>query len=139
MVSCTNSAVYEKNQPIPERTWSYEKTPQFDVHIADSKARYNIYINLRHSNEYSFSNIFVLLHEKGAKLVDTAYRKEIPLAQLDGRWLGSSAGSLYEVQYLAKENFVFPDTGVYTFALEQNMRENPLKDIVDVGIKVVKR
>ncbi|MFD2553154.1 gliding motility lipoprotein GldH [Sphingobacterium tabacisoli] len=139
LVSCTNSAVYEKNQPIPDRAWSYEKKPQFDVHIADSKARYNIYINLRHSNEYSFSNIFVLLHEKGAKLVDTAYRKEIPLAQLDGRWFGNSAGSLYEVQYLAKENFVFPDTGVYTFAVEQNMRENPLKDIVDVGIKVVKQ
>ncbi|WP_164110020.1 MULTISPECIES: gliding motility lipoprotein GldH [Sphingobacterium] len=139
LVSCTNDAVYEKNQPISNRSWSYEEKPHFEVHIEDNKSKYNLYINLRHSNDYDFSNIFVLLHEKGNKLIDTAYRKEIPLAQLDGRWLGNSAGSLYEVQYLAKENFVFPDTGVYTFAIEQNMRETPLKDVVDVGIKVVKQ
>lgn len=138
-ISCTNVAVYEKNQSIPGRSWTYEIKPQFEVHIDDNKPLYNVYINLRHSNEYNFSNIFVLLHEKGTSLVDTAYRKEITLAQLDGRWLGNSAGSLYEIQYLAKENFVFPDTGIYTFAIEQNMRENPLKDIVDVGIKVVKQ
>lgn len=139
MVSCTNGTFYEKNEPIPNRSWTYEKKPAFNIHIDDSKAKYDIYINLRHSNEYRFSNLFVLLHEKGNNLADTAYRKEIPLAQLDGRWLGNSAGSLYEVQYLAKENFVFPDTGTYTFAIEQNMRETPLKDIVDVGIKVIKK
>lgn len=138
-VSCSNDAVYEKNQAIPNRSWSYEEKPRFDVHIDDNKSKYNVYINLRHSNEYDFSNIFVLLHEKGNKLLDTAYRKEISLAQLDGRWLGNSAGSLYEIQYLAKESFVFPDTGMYTFTIEQNMRETPLKDVVDVGIKVVKQ
>lgn len=138
-VSCSNDAVYEKNQAIPNRSWSYEEKPRFDVHIDDNKSKYNVYINLRHSNEYDFSNIFVLLHEKGNKLLDTAYRKEISLAQLDGRWLGNSAGSLYEIQYLAKDSFVFPDTGMYTFTIEQNMRETPLKDVVDVGIKVVKQ
>ncbi|SKB71340.1 gliding motility-associated lipoprotein GldH [Sphingobacterium nematocida] len=138
-VSCSNDAVYEKNQAIPNRSWSYEEKPRFDVHIDDNKSKYNVYINLRHSNEYDFSNIFVLLHEKGNKLLDTAYRKEISLAQLDGRWLGNSAGSLYEIQYLAKDGFVFPDTGMYTFTIEQNMRETPLKDVVDVGIKVVKQ
>lgn len=137
--SCTNNAVYEENRAISERSWSYDEKPRFDVHIDDNKPKYNIYINLRHTNEYDFSNIFVLLHEKGSKLADTAYRKEISLAQLDGRWLGNSAGSIYEVQYLAKENFTFPDTGVYTFVIEQNMRQDPLKDIVDVGIKVVKQ
>lgn len=139
LVSCSNDAVYEKNQAIPNRSWSYDEKPHFDVHIDDNKSKYNVYINLRHSNEYDFSNIFVLLHEKGNKLLDTAYRKEISLAQLDGRWLGNSAGSLYEVQYLAKENFIFPDTGLYTFTIEQNMRETPLKDVIDVGIKVVKQ
>lgn len=139
LVSCDNQAIYEKNQAISNRSWSYDEKPGFDVHIDDNKAKYNVFINLRHSNEYDFSNIFVLLHQKGNKLIDTAYRKEITLAQPDGRWLGNSAGSLYEIQYLAKENFIFPDTGIYTFNIEQNMRENPLKYIVDVGIKVVKQ
>lgn len=139
LASCTNNAIYEKNQAIAARSWSYDEIPKFDIHIDDSTSKYNVYINLRHSNEFDFSNIFILLHEKGNSLIDTSYRKEITLAQPDGRWLGKTAGSVYELQHLVKENYIFPDTGVYTFAIEQNMRENPLKDVVDVGIKVVKQ
>lgn len=138
-VSCTDSAYFEQNKAIESRAWEYNEIPEFAVRIDDSTARYDLFINLRHSGGYDFSNMYVLLHQKGSKLLDTAYRKEIPLAELDGRWLGKSAGALYEVQYLAHQNFVFPDTGVYTFGIEQNMRQNPLMDVADVGIKLVKK
>lgn len=137
--SCSNDTVFEQNTAIDNRSWGYDQKPSFAIDIKDNTAKYNIYINLRHTGNYDYSNIYVLLHEKGNKLTDTAYRKEIRLAELDGRWLGKSAASLYEIEYLAKENFTFPDTGVYTFSVEQNMRENPLKDIADIGIKVTKK
>lgn len=137
--SCVSNSTFEQNSAIKDQNWTYDQKPSFSVPISDNSAKYNIYINLRHTNQYDYSNLFVLLNEKGNKLKDTAYRSEIKLAELDGRWLGKSSGSLYEVEYLAKENFSFPDTGVYIFAIEQNMRINPLKDIVDVGIKVVKQ
>lgn len=139
LASCTNHAIFDQNIPIKDRAWTYDQNPSFNVHIQDSSAKYNVYINLRHSSDYDYSNIYVLLSEKGSKLKDTSYRKEIQLAQLDGRWLGKSAASLYEIEYLAKENFTFPDTGLYNFSIEQNMRENPLKNIADIGIKVVKQ
>ncbi|MBE8721444.1 gliding motility lipoprotein GldH [Sphingobacterium pedocola] len=137
--SCVDGAYYEKNSTIPNQSWSYDNIQKFEVDIDDITAKYDIYINLRHSADYDFSNIFVLFHEKGKGLKDTAYRKEIVLAQLDGRWLSNSAGGVYEKQYLAKENIAFPDTGKYEFAVEQNMRENPLKNIINVGIKLVKK
>jgi gliding motility-associated lipoprotein GldH len=139
MMSCTDAAYFEQNKAISNRSWAYSDVPEFAVHIDDSTATYDVYINLRHSGGYDFSNIYVLLHQAGSKLLDTAYRAEITLAELDGRWLGQSAGTLYELQYLAHQNFVFPDTGIYTFAIEQNMRQNPLKDVADVGIKLVKK
>lgn len=137
--SCFSDALYEENKAITNRAWSYEERLSFVVNVKDKRVPYDIYINLRHTNDYDFSNLFVLLHEKGSQLKDSAYRKEIPLAALDGRWLGKSAGNLYEIQHLAKEKFLFPDTGDYTFSIEQNMRENPLKNVVDVGIKVVQQ
>ncbi|WP_140936997.1 gliding motility lipoprotein GldH [Sphingobacterium lumbrici] len=137
--SCIDGAYYENSSTIPNYSWSYDDIQKFEVNIDDATVRYDMYINLRHSADYNFSNLFILLHEKGKGLKDTAYRKEIVLAQLDGRWLSNSAGGVYENQYLAKENFTFPDTGKYEFAVEQNMRENPLKDIINVGIKLVKK
>jgi len=137
--ACNNHAIYDKSITIKNREWFYDQKPQFEVQVNDSTLKYNIYINLRHTNEYDYSNLYLLIHEKGSKLQDTTYRKEIKLAELDGKWIGKSAASLYEVEYLAKENYTFPDTGKYTFTLEQNMRENPLKNIVDIGIKVINK
>lgn len=137
--ACTSDTYYEVNKPISDRSWEYNQTPSFDILIDDNSAKYDIYINLRHTNKYDFSNIYVLLHEKGKGLKDTAYRKEIKLAELDGKWVGKSSGNLYQIQQLAKENFSFPDTGTYTFSIEQNMRVNPLLDVNNVGIKVIKK
>lgn len=137
--SCGQGALYEKNESIKGHQWSYDTIPAFDIHIDDAQSAYDIVVNLRHNKYYRFSNIFFLLHESGPDLKDTAYRHEIKLAELDGRWLGRSAGNLYHIEHLAKHNFVFPDTGVYTFAIEQNMRNNPLEGVTDVGIKVLKK
>lgn len=137
--SCVDASFYEENKSINNAAWTYDNKPSFQVKIDDNKAKYDVYINVRHNNAYDFSNIFVLLHEKGNKLQDTAFRKEIKLAELDGKWLGKSSGSIYELDYLAKENYSFPDTGTYSFEIEQNMRINPLKDVVSVGFKVVKK
>ncbi|WP_159637194.1 gliding motility lipoprotein GldH [Sphingobacterium composti Ten et al. 2007 non Yoo et al. 2007] len=137
--SCTTDAYFEENKEIANRSWNYNQIPSFDIKINDKTAKYDVFINLRHTNLYDFSNIYVLLHEKGNSLIDTAYRKEIKLAELDGKWTGKLSGSLYEIQYLAKSDFVFPDTGTYTFGLEQNMRVNPLLEVADVGIKIIKK
>lgn len=137
--SCTDAAFYEENKSIDKRNWDYNDLQEFAVHIEDSTAKYDVFINLRHTGGYDYANIYLLLHQNGSGLQDTAYRKEITLAELDGRWLGRSAGTLYEIQALAHQDFIFPDTGTYHFALEQNMRQNPLSDIADVGIKLVKK
>lgn len=137
--ACNQDAYYEVNQSIANRTWSYDNKIKFDVPIDDSLAKYDVYLNLRHDKSYDYANIYVLLHQKGKNIQDTFIRKEIKLAELDGRWIGKSAGSIFETQSLIYENFTFPDTGIYHFEVEQNMRVDPLNDIVNVGIKLVKK
>jgi len=35
-------------------------------------------------------------------------------------------------------NYKFPAKGVYHFEIEQNMRDNPLREVNDVGLRVEK-
>lgn len=137
--SCQQQAFYEENKSIPNRNWAYEHIPSFAVHIPDRDARYDVFVHLRHTSGYQYANLFLLVHEKGPRLKDTAFRHEMKLAELDGRWTGKGAGNLFENEILVKKNFAFPDTGIYHFGVEQNMRENPLKGVSDVGIKLIKR
>ena len=138
-ISCTDSAFFEQNKAITNRKWEYKDQPSFEVKIEDKQAKYDVYLNIRHTHEYDFSNLFILLHRHSKGIADTAIRKELSFAELDGKWKGKAAGNLYEIESLALQNVSFPDTGIYTFAIEQNMRINPLLDISDVGIKIIKK
>ena len=134
--SCTDTAVLDQHVAIADYTWYYDDQPELTAHITDTNALYNIYLNLRHTPDYRYSNIFLLVHQSGLGLQDTTEQVELRLAMPDGRWLGRSTGSIYAHQQLIKENVRFPDTGQYHFTIEQHMRENPLREIADVGIRV---
>ncbi len=136
LASCTDSALVDRNVPITDRAWHYDDRPSVTAHITDTTNRYDVYLNLRHTPDYRYANIFVLLHEQAPDGRDTTERFEIRLAEPDGRWLGRGGGSVYTHQQLVKENVRFADTGKYVFAFEQNMRENPLLEVTDVGIRI---
>lgn len=136
VVSCTDTAVLDKNIAIADNAWHYDDQPRLAAHITDTGRPYDIYLNLRHTPNYRYSNIFLLVHQSGPGIRDTTERFELRLAEPDGRWLGRSAGSMYAHQQLIKENVYFPDTGLYHFIIEQNMRENPLGEVADVGIRI---
>jgi len=135
-VSCTDTAVLDENAAIENRAWHYEDQPRFTAHITDVSRPYHVYLNLRHTPDYAYSNIFVLLHQQSPNGRDTTERVELTLAEPDGRWVGRGSGSAYAHQHLVWESIHFADTGNYVFTLEQNMRENPLREVIDVGIRV---
>ncbi|MFZ4261442.1 gliding motility lipoprotein GldH [Sphingobacterium sp. HJSM2_6] len=137
--SCEQKAFYEENTVIPTQKWDYDFTPEFAVHISESQKSYDLFINLRHTAFYPYANCYVLLRQEGAGLKDTAIRYELKLAELDGKWTGNSAGNLYEHSNLIQENITFPDTGKYVFTIEQNMRDNPLIGVNDIGIKLISK
>jgi gliding motility-associated lipoprotein GldH len=133
---CTDpSAVLDQNTEIPNHNWSYINRVKYDVKIDDETVPYNLYFNLRVDGTYKYSNIFVLLFQtSGAKTHTTRY--EFKLANKDGEWLGSGSGNLYSYQLPLRTQYKFPAKGVYHFEIEQNMRDNPLRDVSDAGLRV---
>ncbi|TZF86233.1 gliding motility lipoprotein GldH (plasmid) [Pedobacter sp. BS3] len=134
--ACSDTAIVDVNQPVPHRNWSYIKKITVPVTITDAGKRYNIYMNLRHTADYKYSNLFVLIRQRNPDGKLDTVRKEFQLAYPDGEWLGSGSGNLYSYQLPVKTGYKFPEKGKYIFELEQNMRDNPLKEISDVGLRV---
>ncbi len=136
--SCTDSnMLIDQNTAIQNRNWSYANRIKNAVKIDDATSAYNIYINLRVTGAYRYSNLFVLVRRDGPKL-KAVTRFEIKLANLDGEWLGQGSGNLYSYQVPLFTNFKFPSKGAYAFEIEQNMRDNPLHEVNDVGLRVEK-
>lgn len=139
LVSCLdNLTLVDTNMELKKRNWSYVEKVRVPLTIENNSSLYNIFINLRHTSKYSYSNIFLLIHIIGPNGKKVTERKEFKLALPDGEWLGSGSGNLYSYQLLFKENYKFPSKGKYILELEQNMRDNPLNGITDAGIRVEK-
>jgi len=131
-----SKAVIDENNPVTNHNWSYADKFRYAVKINDAKQLYNLYMNLRVTADYKYSNLFVLIAQTGPDKKRTVKRYELKLANKDGEWLGAGSGNLYSYQVSFLTDYKFPAKGVYHFEIEQNMRDNPLREVNDVGLRV---
>lgn len=128
----------DQRTEIKKQTWFYTNKFKANVKVEDTSVPYNVYFILRHAAEYKYSNIFILMHQTSPDHQTKTIRYEFKLANPDGEWLGNGSGNLYSYRLALKTNYRFPVAGTYSFILEQNMRDNPLREVSDVGLKVEK-
>lgn len=134
--SCDSKVVFEENKKFPENRWEQKNNIVFTTEIKDTLTPYNIYLNVRNAGGYQFSNLFVFFTTQtptGKRERDTV---ELTLADPSGKWLGEGLGDIWDNRHLFKNNFLFPEKGVYTFTLEQAMRIDPLPQLMDIGIRI---
>ena len=136
--SCDPDRVFEKNIVVENNSWLTTEQVCFNVEITDTISLNNFYINIRHTTDYKYSNIFLFLNIEfpdGNNSHDTI---ELTLADIDGRWFGKGMGKIKESRILLNKGIVFPEAGNYSFCFEQAMREEELSGIEDIGIRIEK-
>lgn len=139
LASCQDKlAIVDTNIELDKHNWSYSERVKIPFNIESAGIPCNLYLNLRHTSDYKYSNIFLLIHITGPDGKKSTERREFKLALPDGQWLGKGSGNLYSYQILFSEDYKFPLKGKYVIELEQNMRDNPLDNITDAGIRVEK-
>ncbi len=136
LVSCKDGVLTDTNQDIKNLNWDYGQKIKMTVTVDDINKEYDLYMNLRITAKYKYSNIFVLIHQIGGNQKESVERREFKLALPDGEWLGSGSGNYYTFQLPFRKNYKFPQKGSYVFTFEQNMRDNPLRQVSDVGLRV---
>lgn len=139
IVSCAKIDLFEKQVQIPSQQWFYNNVPQFTFHIEDTSSLYNVYVVLRHTDQYNYNNIWLRM---GSKVPgDSMHFQNINLILAnDSRgWEGSGMDDIFEVRKnISPGPLSFKTPGDYTFSIAQIMRENPLKYVLNVGIRVEK-
>lgn len=139
--ACSHIDLYEKVVPVPKHQWQSSFKPSFSFQVKDTGVAYQLYFIVRHNNAYKYNNVWVNLYAKGPADTAQKFTLELPLANKEG-WLGSGMDDVYEHRIafaLDPDKFRFARPGDYTFTLEQIMREDPLDNVMDVGLRLEKR
>ena len=137
--ACKTIDVFEKNVSIPQQQWDRSFQHVIVFNITDTAALYNIYVTLRHTHAYNYNNIWLNVNYQLPGDTLKQQRVDIPLADNNKGWLGTGMDDIYEVRRLiTPQPYRFKNSGECTFTLEQIMRENPLKHVMNAGIRVEK-
>jgi gliding motility-associated lipoprotein GldH len=138
-VSCGKIDLYEKQAQIPVQQWFYNYVPEFTFHIDDTSSLYNVYIVLRHTDLYNYNNIWLNIGSKTPGDSMHFQKVNLTLASDAKGWEGRGTGDIFEVRKNISPGPVsFKRSGDYTFSIAQIMRENPLRYILNVGIRLEK-
>lgn len=134
--SCDKKRFFDESTKIPVNGWHKDSAAAFDLEISDTLQFYKFFINLRHNDNYRYSNFYLFLNTRLPNGTYTRDTIEMTLADFTGKWVGKGFGTLRDNQILIRENLRFPRKGTYHFTIEQAMREEVLKGVENVGIRV---
>jgi gliding motility-associated lipoprotein GldH len=140
LTSCSSSedAVLNEIKVVSEKGWNINEPVSFEMDVADTAQLYDVFITLRHNTDYEWMNLFLFMK---TYYPDKSYSRdtlECFLADESGRWFGKGGASIKYHEMLYKKYVKFPQEGHYTFEFTQGMRTKSLRNVMDLGIKLVK-
>jgi gliding motility-associated lipoprotein GldH len=143
LVSCSTIDLYEKSVAIPGHSWKSSFKPSFTFTIKDTTVPYKLYFIIRHNDQYNFNNIYInLITRQPASDSTQTIRLSLELAKNETGWDATGMDDIYEHRIALTppgENLYFRKKGDYTFTVEQIMREDPLKNVLNAGLRIEKQ
>ncbi|NCQ15170.1 MAG: gliding motility lipoprotein GldH, partial [Flavobacteriales bacterium] len=110
VVSCDSKRVFDEYKTVPN-VWNKDSIMSFSIHPPDSIKPYNLFVNLRNTSQYKYSNIFLIVEmvfPHGKTIKDTL---EYRMADPSGKFLGSGIMDVKENKLWYKENVIFNESG----------------------------
>ena len=140
--ACDSNRVFDAYESVPNQ-WHKDSIVSFTVRPPDSINPYNLFINLRNTNDYKYNNLFLIVEmafPHGKTIKDTL---EYRMAEPNGELLGEGFGDVKENKLWYKEHVVFKESGDYVVNIQHAMRENGkvngvvnLEGVTDVGFRI---
>lgn len=138
VVGCDSNRVFEEYYATGKNGWNKDSLAVFQVDVESTSQNYNLYINSRNIENYPYQNLWLFLEIEGPSTQTIRDTVELRLAESNGKWLGKGTGGVYTNQFLYRQNVYFPTEGIFTVKVEHAMREDVLKGLKDIGIRLEK-
>ncbi|KAB7731614.1 gliding motility lipoprotein GldH [Rudanella paleaurantiibacter] len=140
LTACDTNTVYSEYEDIEDGKWFVNHAPAFTFRIEDANQRYNVYYNLRNALSYPYYNLYLTryLSDSSGRVIESRLDELILMDPKTGEPRGDGLGDIFDHKVLIKPNYQFPKPGQYTIRIKQYMRQNPLPDVLSVGISVEK-
>jgi gliding motility-associated lipoprotein GldH len=136
--SCNKNTVFNKNITMDDNEWPMDKTLTFEVPIDDTSSFYNIYIPVRHIDNYPYDGLLVNVTINTPSGEERSKNYKLKLRDENGKFIGDPGGDIWDADVAIIEKTKFNSLGTYKFEIVNNMPTTPTVCIMEVGLKVEK-
>jgi len=135
LFSCDRKRVYE-DFFTTSGGWNKDSIANFKVDIKNTSINYNLMINCRNLVNYPYSNLWLFINIISPDSMAIRDTLEFQLAQPNGKWTGKGTGGVYENQFWYRANIFFPNSGNYQIQIQHGMRDENLRGLKDIGVRI---
>ena len=136
--SCTGDRViYEEVHEIENGQWVYGQTRDFNFNVPDTSLDYRLLLFLEYYTDYRWQNFYT---EITTTFPGDSTKKDIvslELASKTGQWYGKCNSQSCSLTIPLQEKVRFKKTGIYSISFDQYMRDEDVRGITSIGLKLV--
>lgn len=115
----------------------YSDSLQFEAEITDTSKVYDIELEVEHTPEYGFQNVYVRIHTEFPNGKRLSQPLSLELAGKAGNWLGKCGRTKCRLMVPIQQSAYFNELGMHRFIVEQYMRMDALPGITGIGLHIV--
>ncbi len=134
--SCSRDTIYHTFHTLPLKGWERDSILNFEFEIDSVSTQCGIDIDLNYNGEYPYSNLYLFVSISDTLKELFADTINIQLADKYGKWLGDGWGTTYQQRVEYKRDYNFKQEGLYYITIKQGMRDNPIRSIERVGLRI---
>lgn len=138
-MSCNESRVYEKHRKnFTDYRWESSKILEYSPEITETDQKYKIYFAFRHIDGFNIESISINLEiiTPSGETSNKDYVIQIFKDQF--MYNGKCMGSYCDLETLIEDNYTFAEEGEYSFKVKHLMSQDPLLNVMEVGIIIDK-
>jgi len=143
--TCQSDIAYNEYYALENNEWKQDNELAFEIEMQDSIATYNLFINLRNTKDFEYSNLYLITRMSFPDKTQVIDTLEYEMTDSEGRFLGSGFSDIKENKLFYKEQVRFSQSGSYVLQVKQAMRKRSevmgitsLKGVKDVGLSLEK-
>ncbi|MFK7949868.1 MAG: gliding motility lipoprotein GldH [Saprospiraceae bacterium] len=138
LTSCGDNKSYIANETneFENAIWNEGDTLTFKADISDMTKRYNLGMTLKHNKDYTYQNVYLMIHTTFPDGKRFSKQVNIDIADKTGKWYSDCSGNTCKVEIDIQKEAIFNQAGEYTFTVEQFTRDKQLGNIQSLAFYI---
>lgn len=137
IMSCGPKVIFDSKTKLNTEGWTYKDGIDFGVNISDSTSAYDMILEIGFDPNFSYENVYFLISTDFPESIATQDSVSFQLSDSKGQWNGDCSSSLCSTQFILQHGIYFKELGDYTFGFSQFSRDENLKGMKSLGLKIV--